>query len=224
MIDPVLTFENIQLYRKQSLVFEDLSYTFDRGKCYALMGQNGSGKSSLLHVAMGLVTPQKGVCTLLRGAPARTRIRVSYLAEKLFFFPSLAAKDLLRTLTISPDHRARADDFLKTLEFNDELYGKPLRDLSKGGYQKILLGVCLTAEKELYLLDEPTSGLDPDSVDKILAVIESLCTQGRTVLFTTHNTYETKDAHTLLTLQKHRLIPLENKKAIHYYENTWGAL
>jgi ABC-type multidrug transport system ATPase subunit len=224
MINPALSFENVQLYRKQSLVFEDLSYTFDRGKCYALMGPNGSGKSSLLHVAMGLVTPQKGVCTLLGESLARARIRVSYLPEKLFFFPSLAAKDLLRTLTTSPGHRARAEDFLKTLEFNDELYDKPLRDLSKGSYQKILLSVCLTAEKELYLLDEPTSGLDPDSVDKILAVIESLCAEGRTVLFTTHNAYETKDAHTLFTLENHHLFPLETKKAIHYYKNTWGAL
>ncbi|MBA4750141.1 MAG: ABC transporter ATP-binding protein [Alphaproteobacteria bacterium] len=224
MIDPALSFKNVQLYRKQSLVFEDFSHTFDPGKCYALMGPNGSGKSSLLHLALGLVTPQKGFCTLLGGAPAQARSRVSYLPEKLFFFPSLTAQDLLRTLTTSPDHRARADDFLKMTAFRSELYGKPLKDLSKGSYQKILLSVSLTAEKEVYFLDEPTTGLDPASVDKVLIVIRDLCTQGRTLLFTTHSAYETKEAHTLLTFQNHSLFPLENKKAIDYYNNTWGAL
>lgn len=224
MTHSCLTFEHIQLHRKQNLVFEDLCYRLDQGKRYALMGPNGSGKSSLLHVAMGLVAPQKGVCTLLGRAPARARICVSYLPEKLFFFPSLAAKDLLRTLTTSPDHRARAGDFLKTLEFSNGLYDKSLRDLSKGSYQKILLSICLTAEKELYLLDEPTTGLDPESIDKVLKMMADLSTQGRTVLFTTHNIEETKDVDTLLTLQNHRLFPLEKKKAIDYYKNTWGAL
>ena len=170
---------------------ESLSLEVARGEVVALLGPNGSGKTTTLKAAAGLIRPTSGEVTL--GDPPRpaseaaARDVLSFLPQKVAFPDALTGAEVVefyRKLRGAPAERVP-----KVLRFAS-LNGAGERAVgtySGGMVQRLGLAVALLAEAPVFLLDEPTAALDPDGLCAFYGVVERARQDGRAVLFTSHH-------------------------------------
>jgi Cu-processing system ATP-binding protein len=173
-----------------NLAVQGLDLQVGRGEVVALLGPNGSGKTTTLKAAAGLIVPTSG--TVLLGepplpaaAPAARRV-LSYLPQKVAFPEALCGREVVefyRVLRGAPAERS-----LEVLRFAS-LNGagaRPVGTYSGGMLQRLGLAVALLPEAPVFLLDEPTAALDPDGLCAFYGIVERARRDGRAVLFTSH--------------------------------------
>jgi Cu-processing system ATP-binding protein len=169
---------------------EDLSFDVAPGEAVALLGPNGSGKTTSLKGAAGLIRPTRGEA--LVGDPPRpawqpgARRDCSFLPQKVSFPEALTAREVLdfyRALRGVPD--TRVDMILKFSSLNGAS-SRPVGTYSGGMVQRLGLGVAMLADAPVLLLDEPTAALDPDGLCAFYGLVERRRTAGKSVLFSSH--------------------------------------
>ncbi|SFE50971.1 LPS export ABC transporter ATP-binding protein [Roseivivax sediminis] len=187
-------------YRKK-VVIRDVSITLDRGEVVALLGPNGSGKTTSFYAIAGLLNPEGGQ-VLIDGQDAtylpmyrRARMGIGYLPQEMSIFRGLSVQDNIASiLEISTDtahkRRRRLEELLS--EFSIEhLRRAPALALSGGERRRVEIARCLAADPKYLLLDEPFAGVDPISVGDIRGLVADLKKRGIGVLITDHNVRET---------------------------------
>jgi Cu-processing system ATP-binding protein len=169
---------------------EDLTLTVGRGEVVALLGPNGSGKTTTLKAAAGLIAPTSG--EVLVGEPGRpaaaagARAALSFLPQKVSFPESLTGREVLefyRELRRVPAERT--DAVLRFASLNGAS-GRAVATYSGGMVQRLGLAVALLPDAPVILLDEPTAALDPDGLCAFYGLVERTRREGRTVFFTSH--------------------------------------
>lgn len=189
-------------YRKKTVI-RDFSMHLERGEVVALLGPNGSGKTTTFYAVAGLVMPEGGTVTIdgkdVTSLPMyrRAQLGIGYLPQEMSIFRGLSVQDNISAiLDISePDGRKRRER-LETLlsEFSIEhLRRAPALALSGGERRRVEIARCLAADPKYLLLDEPFAGVDPISVDDIRHLVADLKKRGIGVLITDHNVRETLD-------------------------------
>jgi Cu-processing system ATP-binding protein len=169
---------------------DGLTLEVARGEVVALLGPNGSGKTTTLKAAAGLIHPTSGEVTLgdpprPASEPAARRI-LSYLPQKVSFPDALTGTEVVefyRELRGAP-----AEQSGKVLRFAS-LNGAGERMVgtySGGMVQRLGLAVAMLPEAPVFLLDEPTAALDPDGLCAFYGLVEHAREDGRAVLFTSH--------------------------------------
>jgi lipopolysaccharide export system ATP-binding protein len=187
-------------YRKR-LVIRDVSMRLDRGEVVALLGPNGSGKTTCFYCIAGLVTPEGGQ-VIIDGRDAtalpmyrRARLGIGYLPQEVSIFRGLNVEDnILAVLEIAvPDRHKRRERLEELLsEFSiTHLRRAPALALSGGERRRAEIARCLAAEPNYLLLDEPFAGVDPIAVGEIRTLVHDLKSRGIGVLITDHNVRET---------------------------------
>ena len=187
-------------YRKR-LVIRNVSLELGRGEVVALLGPNGSGKTTCFYSIAGLVTPEGGNVTV-DGRDVTTlpmyrhaKLGIGYLPQEMSIFRGLNVEDnILSILEIAqPDRhkrRKRLEELLS--EFSIEhLRRAPAMALSGGERRRVEIARCLAADPKYVLLDEPFAGVDPIAVGEIRALTADLKNRGIGVLITDHNVRET---------------------------------
>jgi Cu-processing system ATP-binding protein len=169
---------------------DTLTLDVARGEVVALLGPNGSGKTTTLKAAAGLIRPTSGTVTLgdppLPAAAPPARRILSYLPQKVSFPEALTGIEVVefyRQLRGAP-----ADRSPKVLRFAS-LNGAGERAVgtySGGMVQRLGLAVAMIPEAPFLLLDEPTAALDPDGLSAFYGLVERARADGRAVLFTSH--------------------------------------
>ena len=187
-------------YRKR-VVIRDVSMELERGEVVALLGPNGSGKTTTFYAVAGLVLPEAGRVTLdgrdVTGLPMyrRAKLGIGYLPQEMSIFRGLNVQDNIASiLDISqPDPHKRRERLEELLsEFSIEhLRRAPALALSGGERRRVEIARCLAAEPRYLLLDEPFAGVDPISVADIRHLVADLKKRGIGVLITDHNVRET---------------------------------
>ena len=186
---------------KRRPVIRDVSLELGRGEAVALLGPNGSGKTTCFYAIAGLVTPEGGVdqidgrdATLLP-MYRRAKLGIGYLPQEMSIFRGLSVEDnILAILEITVKERRKRRDRLETLlsEFSIEhLRRAPALALSGGERRRVEIARCLAADPKYLLLDEPFAGVDPIAVGEIRGLVADLKTRGIGVLITDHNVRET---------------------------------
>ncbi|MFD1342670.1 LPS export ABC transporter ATP-binding protein [Litorisediminicola beolgyonensis] len=187
-------------YRKR-VVIRDVSMTLSRGEVVALLGPNGSGKTTSFYAIAGLVNPEGGE-VLIDGRDAtylpmyrRARMGIGYLPQEMSIFRGLSVEDnIAAILDISqPDpstRRERLEELLSDFSI-EHLRRAPALALSGGERRRVEIARCLAADPKYLLLDEPFAGVDPISVGDIRGLVADLKTRGIGVLITDHNVRET---------------------------------
>jgi Cu-processing system ATP-binding protein len=169
---------------------DGLTLDVRRGETLALLGPNGSGKTTTLKAAAGLITPGGG--EVLLGEPGRrasvpaARDLVSFLPQRVTFPDALTGRDVLefyRRLRGAP--AGRTDDVLRFAALNGAA-ARAVGTYSGGMTQRLGLAVAVLPDAPVLLLDEPTAALDPDGLAAFYAIVERHAAEGRTVLFTSH--------------------------------------
>ncbi|TDE37059.1 LPS export ABC transporter ATP-binding protein [Antarcticimicrobium sediminis] len=187
-------------YRKR-VVIRDVSMELGRGEVVALLGPNGSGKTTTFYAIAGLVFPEAGSVTLdgqaVTALPMyrRARMGIGYLPQEMSIFRGLSVEDnILAVLDISErDPHARRERLEELLsDFSIEhLRRAPALALSGGERRRVEIARCLAADPKYLLLDEPFAGVDPISVGDIRHLVADLRKRGIGVLITDHNVRET---------------------------------
>ena len=187
-------------YRKR-VVIRDVNLEVKRGEVAALLGPNGSGKTTSFYAIAGLVTPEGGTVTI-DGQDAtrlpmyrRAKLGIGYLPQEMSIFRGLSVEDnIMAILDISEKNRMKRREKLEALlsEFTIEhLRQVPALALSGGERRRVEIARCLAADPKYLLLDEPFAGVDPISVGDIRHLVADLKSRGIGVLITDHNVRET---------------------------------
>ncbi len=187
-------------YRKRPVI-RDVSMYLNRGEVVALLGPNGSGKTTCFYSIAGLVTPEGGQ-VMIDGQDVtmlpmyrRARLGIGYLPQEVSIFRGLSVEDnILAVLEIrEPDRHKRRERLEELLsEFSiTHLRRTPALALSGGERRRVEIARCLAADPKYLLLDEPFAGVDPIAVGEIRHLVAELKSRGIGVLITDHNVRET---------------------------------
>lgn len=187
-------------YRKRPVI-RDVSLDLHRGEVVALLGPNGSGKTTCFYSIAGLVTPEGGQ-VILDGVDVtilpmyrRAQMGIGYLPQEVSIFRGLSVEDnILAILEIATPDRTSRNERLEELlsEFSIEhLRRARALSLSGGERRRVEIARCLAANPRYVLMDEPFAGVDPIAVGDIRALVSDLKTRGIGVLITDHNVRET---------------------------------
>ena len=163
-----------------------------RGESHALLGPNGSGKTTALRILLGLMRPTRGEARLFGRPPTEpaARRRVGFLPEQSSLHGFLRAQETLEIFARLYDvpraeRRKRAEELLARLELADASR-KRVRELSHGMRRRLALGVAMVGKPELLVLDEPTAGMDPLVREGVLLLFKEHLDRGGTLLVTSH--------------------------------------
>ena len=198
-----LKIESLRKSYRKRLVISDVSMHLHRGEVVALLGPNGSGKTTCFYSIAGLVTPEGGRVSIdgrdVTRLPMyrRARLGIGYLPQETSIFRGMNVEDnILAVLELSMKDRVRRFERLEELlnEFSVEhLRRSPALALSGGQRRRVEIARCLAANPKYLLLDEPFAGVDPIAVAEIRNLVSDLKNRGLGVLITDHNVRETLD-------------------------------
>ena len=192
---------NLRKSYKRRPVIRDVTMRLNRGEVVALLGPNGSGKTTCFYAIAGLVTPEGGQ-VLIDGKDVtalplyrRARLGIGYLPQEVSIFRGLTVEDnILAVLEIrEPDRhrrRERVEELLSEFSIT-HLRRAPALALSGGERRRVEIARCLAADPKYLLLDEPFAGVDPIAVAEIRTLVHDLKSRGLGVLITDHNVRET---------------------------------
>jgi ABC-2 type transport system ATP-binding protein len=172
----------------------DVSFTCAEGHILGIIGHNGAGKTTILKILSGLITPLSGTLTIdgidVLSNPMQIKGRLGYLPEESRLYDTMLVPDYLRFFgeiygldreTID----ARADRLLSQLSLSPE--GKRIGNLSKGMKRKVAIARSLIHDPSILIYDEPGSGLDPMTGRFIIEYLKGLRDQGKTIILSAHN-------------------------------------
>ena len=192
---------NLRKSYSKKVVIRDVTLELGRGEVVALLGPNGSGKTTCFYSIAGLVTPEGGK-VIVDGRDVttlpmyrRAKLGIGYLPQEMSIFRGMTVEDnIMSILEIAvPEKRKRRE---RLEEFLSEFSIEHLRRasalaLSGGERRRVEIARCLAAGPKYVLLDEPFAGVDPIAVGEIRHLVADLKNRGIGVLITDHNVQET---------------------------------
>ena len=213
-MEPVLELKNVSFrYSKDSRrVLNDLSYSFEEGKLYAIVGRSGAGKTTLLSLLSGLAVPEKGE-VLMRGENIANLDRYHYRSHDIgVIFQSFnllpkytALENVLLSMDIAKAHyddkKQYAMDLLKKVALDEEEANRRILKLSGGQQQRVASARALSYDPKIILADEPTGNLDQETQKEIMDIFLDLAhKENRCVIIVTHSPQAAKAADALYRL------------------------
>ena len=183
----MLSVENINQYYGGSHTLRGVSITAEPGRCTALLGRNGVGKTTLLKCMMGVLPVASGRIVfdgtdITRMSPhARAARGIAYVPQGREIFPRLTVEEniLMGMATKSSGHAKRIDgQVFELFPVLKEMLGRRGGDLSGGQQQQLAIARAMVADPKVIILDEPTEGIQPSIIKDIERVIRMLRERG----------------------------------------------
>ena len=210
-----LRLENISYkYEKTSRwVLQDLSFEFEKGKIYAIIGKSGAGKTTLLSLLSGLAKPTGGKIYLdeqdtVRKDMYRYRSQdVGVIFQSFNLLPKLtAAENVILSMDVSgrkfKNKKAIANSLLEKVGLNEEEAKRRILKLSGGQQQRVAIARALSYNPEIILADEPTGNLDGETQGDIMDIFRKLAREeDKCVIIVTHSPEITKEADVVYELK-----------------------
>lgn len=170
----------------------DLSFTVEPGETLALLGPNGSGKTTSLKCLVGLTIPTAGTISI-GGYDLSTQARqakqlMSYLPQRVAFHNQLTAREVLQFYCrLRGLPKRRIEETLATPNFHFNGFSdKAVSQFSGGMVQRLGLAVACLPNAPVLMLDEPTSSLDPQGAIQLRQFLAALKREGKTIVFSSH--------------------------------------
>ncbi|MDC0975174.1 amino acid ABC transporter ATP-binding protein [Candidatus Pelagibacter sp.] len=191
--------KSLNAYYDKLHVLKDINLNVEKGEIVSLIGPSGSGKSSLLKMLVGLLTPKSGEVSLNNNplnytnkSDLRTiREQIAIVFQQYNLFQNM---NVLKNVCIAPtkiqkrnqkEVEEQAVALLEKVGLKDKLKSYP-DELSGGQQQRVAIARALCLNPEILLLDEVTSALDPELVQEVLDSIRILASEGMTMLIVSH--------------------------------------
>ncbi|MBQ8923859.1 MAG: metal ABC transporter ATP-binding protein [Lachnospiraceae bacterium] len=191
-----LVCEHLTLGYENNILIDDLSFRVNEGDYLCIVGENGTGKSTLMRTILGL---QKAMSGEIRYEDGLKSTEIGYLPQQTMVqkdFPASVREVVYSGCQTKAGIRPFYNKEEKSLAAKNmerlgitELAGRCYRELSGGQQQRVLLARALCATEKMLLLDEPVSGLDPKVTAEMYKLIKGLNDDGISVIMISHDIY-----------------------------------
>jgi ABC-2 type transport system ATP-binding protein len=176
---------------KKNNVLQSITYTFEKGRIYGLVGKNGSGKTMLLRAIAGLIIPTEGSVTINEKVLHKDISfppSIGVIIENLELLPQFDAETNLKILAAIKKTASLEDihHAIKRLEL-DRFGSLKVRKYSLGMKQRLNIAQAIFEKPEIILLDEPTNAIDEKGVERVLDILQEERERGATIIIATHN-------------------------------------
>ena len=182
----LLEIKNLYKNYGEKQVLNNITLTVPQGKIIGLLGKNGTGKTTLIKLINGLLTPTEGEI-IFEGEKIgpHSKLNIAYLPERTYLDKSMTINETLKFFKefYSNFDIDKAKDLLKKLDLNEN---QKIIKMSKGMQEKVQLVLVMSRKADLYILDEPLGGVDPATRDYILDTILTNFNEGASIIISTH--------------------------------------
>jgi len=230
-LNPIVRLDHVSFIRNSNRILHDIDLCIDHGQHWAIIGQNGSGKTSLISIINGYHQPSQGkACVLGRkfgsadlrelrlhigecSSEIRNMIHQWEPVRDIVLSGKFASIGLYETPSVK-DHKRACDliDIFGLSGMSDRIF----ETLSDGEKQKTLLARALMPEPELLILDEPCAGLDIKAREELLTAVQKMTVMGGpTLIYITHHIEEILPSIThVLALRKGKVMASGARKEV----------
>lgn len=194
----ILSLQNISFSYGSTPVLKDLSYDFEKGKIYCIVGKSGAGKTTLLSILSGLALPNSG--SILYNEKDIKKIdkykfRSKYIGVIFQSFNLITKFTAMENVMLSMDiagvkkisKKDKAMELLNSVGLNEEEANRRVLKLSGGQQQRVAIVRALSYDPEIILADEPTGNLDGDTQNEIMEIFRELANHGKCVILVSHS-------------------------------------
>ena len=173
-------------------VLHDISFMMESGKIYGFQGGNGSGKTMLMRIIIGLIHPTNGSVEIngkVLGRELEFPESIGFLLENPAFLDRYSGYSNLKLLAEIQNNISDAEikEVLSLVGLNEEASKKKYRKYSLGMKQRLGIAAAIMENPDILILDEPFNGLDKDSVKEMRSLLLSLRDAGKLILLASHN-------------------------------------
>ena len=198
---------------------DDVSFNVEDGEFVVILGQSGSGKSTILNLIGCIDSPTSG--TILVDGVDVTKMsskqlceyrnkNIGFVFQSFYLEPAYSVTDnILLPLTIAGAKRqikdAKAKELLEKLNLTDKANAKT-STLSGGQKQRVAIARALVNDPKIILADEPTGNLDSVSGAEVIEILKDICKSGKTVVMVTHNEEQASVADHIIRLKDGKVI------------------
>lgn len=220
MSESVMTLKNVSKeYNKKNetvTALDNISYNFEKGKFYAIMGHSGSGKSTLINI-LGLIhSPTRGeylldsidISKMTSDELANKRMKyIGFVFQDFYLDEHMKAyENVMLPMLINPSIEASkreeySKELLNKLGLSDRINHFP-KELSGGEQQRVAIARALANNPDIILADEPTGNLDEENEAIIFAKLKSLANEGKCVVIVSHSNAVLEYADVVLHISK----------------------
>ena len=194
----VLSLQNISFSYGRTPVLKDISYEFEKGKIYCIIGKSGAGKTTLLSLLSGLASPNSGEIVYDGKNIAKIdkyTFRSKYIGVVFQSFNLITKYTALENVILSMDvagykaknKKERALELLHSVGLEEDEANRRVLKLSGGQQQRVAIARALSYDPDIILADEPTGNLDRDTQKDIMDIFRSLADQGKCVILVSHS-------------------------------------
>lgn len=205
------------------IALDDVDFTAENGKFYAILGKSGSGKSTMLNIIGALDRPTSGDVFINGNDIAAYKEKdlaiyrnsmIGFVFQSFYLEPTYTVEDnialpLLINDVKKKERRQRVEEVLEKIGIS-ELIDKKANDISGGQKQRVALARALITNPSIILADEPTGNLDNVSGREVIQILRKLADEGKTVIMVTHNREDAETADIIKTLVDGKLIDNDN--------------
>ena len=194
----LLSLQNISFSYDKTPVLRDISYDFEKGKMYCIIGKSGAGKTTLLSLLSGLAKPTAG--DIIYDGKSIAKIdkytfRSRYIGVVFQSFNLItkytALENVLLSMDVSgakiKDKKERALELLDSVGLDEDEANRRVLKLSGGQQQRVAIARALSYDPDIILADEPTGNLDRDTQKEIMDIFRDLANQGKCVILVSHS-------------------------------------
>ena len=193
----VLSLQNICFSYDRTPVLQNVSYDFEKGRIYCIMGKSGAGKTTLLSILSGLAAPTGGEI-LYNGQNVQKmdkyKFRSHYIGVIFQSYNLLTKFTALENVMLSMEiagvkgkKKEKALTLLESVGLNAEEANRRVLKLSGGQQQRVAIARALSYDADILLADEPTGNLDGETQDEIMAIFRQLAQAGKCVILVSHS-------------------------------------
>ena len=194
----LLSLQNISFSYDKTPVLRDISYDFEKGKMYCIIGKSGAGKTTLLSLLSGLTTPTAGEIIYDGKSIAKIdkyTFRSKYIGVVFQSFNLITKYTALENVILSmdvsgakiKDKKEKALELLESVGLDDGEANRRVLKLSGGQQQRVAIARALSYDPDIILADEPTGNLDRDTQKEIMDIFRELANQGKCVILVSHS-------------------------------------
>jgi len=214
--NPSVEAHNLTVIYHRKPVLWNIDFTLPKGQIIGIMGPNGAGKSSLVKAILGLVPVNSGYAKIFGKSFDEVRQKVSYIPQRQtvdWDFPATVQDVVLmgryqqRGLfgKITQEDKALAASALEKVNLGG-FVNRQISQLSGGQQQRVFIARALAQQAELYLLDEPFVGVDAATEQAIIALLQQMKSEGKTIVVVHHDLHTAKEYFDWLVLLNASLI------------------
>ena len=214
-------------YEDGVMALDALNLHVKPGEIYCLLGANGAGKSTTIHLFLNFIEPTSGRA-LINGIdcaarPLDAKQHVAYVSENVMLYGNFTARQNLDFFArlAGRRHLSREQYYMamRRVGLPERSFERRVKEFSKGMRQKLGIAIAMIKDAPALLLDEPTSGLDPKAAAEFLDTLRELRNQGKAVLMSTHDIFRARELADRVGIMKEGRKVMERTREELEFEN-----